>query len=92
MDSGFGRDTFWFHLFYILMSIMTLFSNVISDPSAFECISDVRLMEHTAESINLAAGSHPELGTPEEIHSVTEFVSQLSRLGRAAIKRHANAS
>ncbi|KAJ5433354.1 uncharacterized protein N7458_012510 [Penicillium daleae] len=77
MDSGFGRDTF---------------CNVIADPCASECISDVRLIQQTMESINVAATSHPELGTPDEIYFVTEFIAQLNRLGMAAIKRHATIS
>jgi hypothetical protein len=44
------------------------------------------------ESINVAATSHPELGTPDEIYFVTEFIAQLNRLGMAAIKRHATIS
>ncbi|KAJ5709518.1 hypothetical protein N7493_009809 [Penicillium malachiteum] len=43
------------------------FCNVLTNPYSYECVADVRLIAQTAESINVAATSHPDLGTPDEI-------------------------
>ncbi|RDW68963.1 fungal specific transcription factor domain-containing protein [Aspergillus mulundensis] len=86
-ESSISTGGFWALLFYTMSAVITLFCNLLENPTALTVSDDTRLLvmaEHTTERVFLRQIS--ELDQAAHIQAITSFISRLRHIAQQAIQ------